>query len=172
MTNCAMRLFFVAGLLAMSAGCVVLPVPNCRLEGYGVASRVVDADTGRPISGARVADVRDERRAVMTNEDGRFRLEPYVQWHFGYLWGVTSYPIWPFTGDIVDPDRSVRIHAAGYDDSVFTLSSIHATQGRENVRSGIPVQDDVLLPPSLPIRSRPTTRPAERSRENPGPAGG
>jgi hypothetical protein len=145
------------GLSVITPGCIVLPVPSSRVEGYGVASQVVDAQSGSPVVGAKVVDVADEHRAVTTNADGRFRLEPHVQMHWGYLWGAISYPIWPFTGDVVILDRTVRVIGDGYDEAEFTLSPL--PKGRENTGNTIAVENDVLLVPSLPVHRRPATRP-------------
>lgn len=158
MSRLFIRLALLTALLVIASGCVVLPVPNYRIEGHGVASRIIEAESGRPIAGATVVDANDERRSVTTNEDGRFILDPHVRWHFGYLWGVISYPIWPFTGDVVIPHRVLRVTADGYDEMTFTLSP---SREGERLHPGIALNDDVLTIPSLPLSPRPTTRPAD-----------
>ena len=159
MNTLATRLTLFAGMLAVMPGCIVLPIPNSRVEGFGVTSQVVDIETGRPVAGATVIDESNERCAVTTNADGRFKLDPRVQWHFGYLWGVISYPIWPFTGDLVNPDRSVRVLAEGYEEARFTF--FPSSSGPDDVRRKTPVADVVLQVPSVPLQRRPGTRPLE-----------
>jgi hypothetical protein len=138
----------------MMSGCIVLPVPNCRVEGHGVTSQVVDAATGRPVPNARVSDVRDDQRAVVAGADGRFTLEPHVQWHMGYQYSAIPYPIWPTTGDVFIPSRCIRIRAAGYQETDFSLSAAEGPAEDEKERCDVPVQGDLLLVPSLPIRRR------------------
>ena len=78
------RLALFGGLLFISPGCV-FPVPNVRVEGYGVQSHVVDADSGRPVAMAGspgrpshgmqevVPLIRRQRRRVV---HGRYRRRP------------------------------------------------------------------------------------------------
>jgi hypothetical protein len=169
------RLALFGGLLFISPGCV-FPVPNVRVEGYGVQSHVVDADSGRPVAGAKVVDASDGRHAARADANGEVRLKPRVQWHFGYLWAVAiGYPVWPFTGDLVRADRTVRVIAAGYDVATFRLSPSRADPERGDGIGDLPVKDDVLLVPSLRIRKRPASQPAApetRADEAPGAPGG
>jgi hypothetical protein len=147
-----MTLLSVMALSSMLVGCVALPVPNCRVEGHGVTSQVIDAETGRPVPSARVSDARNDREAVVAGADGRFTLEPHVQWHLGYQFGAIPFPIWPTTGDMFIPSRCIRIRAAGYEETDFSLSSCHGPAQNEKERCNLPVQGDLLLVPPLPIR--------------------
>lgn len=99
-------------IVGLCGGCVILPVPNAREEGAGVRSRVLDAEDGKPVR-ATIRDLVGGETAT-TDAAGAFLLKPHVQWHAGYLLGVISYPIWPFTGDLFMPGRSFRIEAPGY----------------------------------------------------------
>ena len=144
------RIILLSTSLAIP-GCIVVPFPNSRVEGYGVISRVVDADNGHPIAGAKVVDATDETRTVTTDASGKFQLEPMVRWHFGYLYGVVSYPIWPFTHDLLLPHRSISIVAAGYDEATFLLDSLRPDPKRGDTRTNLPMKDNFFLPPSLPL---------------------
>ena len=142
--------FMLVGIFVLAplcGGCLVLPVPNPRVEGAGVRAQVVDEDTGRPIENAAVSDsIHGE--ATKTDACGRFYLRPHIQWHAAYLWGVLSYPILPFTGDVVVPTRTVRVEAAGYARCQF---DIKLSDGR--TRPANPQATVLLAPPIRMNRS-------------------
>ena len=135
----------LCGLLAVS-GCIILPIPNARVEGSGVRSQILDADTGKPIPGAKVSD-RVNGGDATTDAEGRFCLQPHVQWHAGYLSGVLDYPIWPFTGDVIMPERSIRIAAPGYGTTDVDIELF----GRHSA-VGVMRDGDYLIVERIPVR--------------------
>lgn len=142
------RIVLLIGISFAACGCVVLPLPNYRVEGYGVKSRVVDAETGAPIVGAKIIDAANPNKTVKTDKNGDFHLLPNVQWHFGYLWGVLSYPIWPFTGDVVLGDRSIRIISPGYEEVIFDMQM----KDEGNVFSNTTIEKESFVAGSLKLR--------------------
>jgi hypothetical protein len=116
LTHLARRSLKLVGtlLLVVTSGCLIIPIPNARIEGNGMRSKVVDADTGQPVAGARVSTVDYEKRVAVADAHGDFSLDPHVQWHAAYLWGVIGYPIWPFTGDAISSECSVLVEVPGY----------------------------------------------------------
>jgi hypothetical protein len=122
-----MHMAMAASALLALGGCLALPIPNRSCDGFGVDSRVVDAQTLAPIAGARIAVVgiagpaTDAASSVAVGPDGHFRIEPVYHWHAGYLFGVISYPIWPFTRDRVAPICGISVHAAGYQPRSFLV---------------------------------------------------
>ncbi|MEI8196576.1 MAG: hypothetical protein WCI73_11755, partial [Phycisphaerae bacterium] len=97
--------------LVMVPGCLALPIPNRSVDAYAVESQVVDAQTHAPIPHAQIHDAHDPSHAAVSDASGRFRLGCVYQWYAGYLWGVISYPIWPFTTDITAPIREFTVVA-------------------------------------------------------------
>src|SRR5258708_882046 len=108
------RLAILLACLTALSGCIIVPIPNRRAEGTGVDAKVVDSETLAPIPHARVEDDGDPRRVTESDGAGHFLLPCVYQWHAGYLWGVLSYPIWPFTADVWMCGCQVRITAPGY----------------------------------------------------------
>ena len=144
----------VAGVLITNVGCIVLPIPNTRVEGSGLKSRVVDADSGRPVAGARVFSTYDDRNATV-DAAGRFELPPHVQWHFGYLAGVLDYPIWPFTGDVLLPGCSVRVEAPGYPTAEYAVNGYDRGAVKPDGNDG-----GVLSVPQLALHARTLAKPS------------
>ncbi len=64
------RVCGLAGILGLS-GCLILPIPNARVEGSGVKSQILDAATGKPIPGAKVSDPVNGGGAT-ADAEGRF----------------------------------------------------------------------------------------------------
>lgn len=128
-----------------ASGCLILPVPNRSLDAWGVESSVVDATTGLPIPDAVVRDVHNERVRVRSGSDGRFRLEPIYQWHAGYLFGVLSYPIWPYTGDLRFQFRSICVSTAGYPDQRFTIQAGAMERSSAGILRAEPVNDLLVV---------------------------
>lgn len=148
-----------AGLCFFLQGCLIIPFPNSRIEGNGVSSTLVDADNGRPIALARVAieGARGHPRAAVTDSLGRFRITPHVQWHAAYLLSPISYPIWPFTGDVIIGDCAIRVAAPGYEDSVIEISAfpegVRPSVTRPTTRVlGANEKDGVFIIPSIAMK--------------------
>jgi hypothetical protein len=137
-------------LLFLLQGCIILPVPNRRVEGYGVTACVVDAQDGHPIANVRVVDATNARCFALTAPNGCFRLNPIVQWHAGYLWGVISYPIWPFTGDLITGDRTISITAPGYTSRIIEISSPGSSK-EPTVETPVDFRNDYYLLANLPL---------------------
>lgn len=126
------REFSILLLLTATGGCVIVPFPNQSIELFGVQSQVVDAQTHAPIRHVQVIlPALDSVSHVEADESGRFRIKPVTRWHAGYLLGVLSYPIWPFTSDVVAPARSFKLVAAGYTEQDFIASPFDWKHGSE-----------------------------------------
>ncbi|HZL37714.1 MAG TPA: hypothetical protein VFC78_20525 [Tepidisphaeraceae bacterium] len=128
-----MKTWICAGLaLALfgMTGCIVIPFPNRSTDAYGVRSKVIDAQTNAPIPKAHIYAC-DSRERAVSDDSGHFQLHPITRWHAGYLTGVLSYPIWPYTGDVPPRfERRFRIVAPGYEEQTFI------TDLNEHNRSG------------------------------------
>ena len=154
----------LAGLFPLMSGCILWP--NSRVEGYGIRSRVLDAETGEAISGAEVRDVRSPSRMTKTDVEGRFVLKPFVQWHGGIWFGPPGYlPILPSTGDVAPQSREIRISADGYEISRYWIRRVEHEAQRTNPGSirgetfeiiEAPLEadkrEDTLMMPSLSMR--------------------
>lgn len=144
----AQRLAIAWILLSAMSGC--LPIPNTRVEGSGIKSRIVEFESNLPVVNATVWDVYGT--ATKSDRNGEFFLKPHVQWHFGYLCGPISYPIWPYTFDLVTPGRRFRVRAAGYVERQF---DVEWERRRQDIQLADP-QGHVLL--IAPIRLQKETR--------------
>jgi len=119
-----MKTYFAVLLVLLFAtqGCLMVPFPNRSTDAFGVVSQVVDAESGAPVPHARIY-AHDPHAFVEADEAGRFQIEPLLQWHAGYLFGVISYPIWPATTDVVPRRRTFKVVAPGYQDEVFAADA-------------------------------------------------
>lgn len=152
------RTYFVLILPVFASGCLILPVPNRSLDAWGVESSLVDAITGLPIPHAVVRDVHNEHVCVRSGSDGHFRLEPIYQWHAGYLFGVLSYPIWPYTGDLRFQSRSISVSADGYPVQRFTIQAGAPDRKPPGILRAQPFKD-LLLVRLIPLVHQATPDP-------------
>ena len=130
-------------LFTSLTGCLALPIPNARVEGSGIKSRVMDATTLQPVANATVLDPIHCQTSV-TNRNGQFCLAPHYQWHAGYLISAISYPIWPTTGDIILPRRLVRVVAPGYISKEFDIGVLTG-----DIKPTETDHDVLIVPPLL-----------------------
>jgi carboxypeptidase family protein len=73
------------GLVLLGVGCLPLPIPHQIATRPGLTGRIVD-ERGAPIRGAAV-DLRDQDAvySLESDEDGRFRVDPVVEWRYVLL---------------------------------------------------------------------------------------
>jgi hypothetical protein len=117
------------GAMALS-GCL-LPIPHPRLHEFGVAGRIVDSESHRPIKGAEVHAVDDPAKGTVTNADGLFRLKPVYGWHGAYFIGPMSLSLLP-RFEVPGYTRIIRITAIGYHG--ITHSAAQLTQSGEYIQ--------------------------------------
>ena len=107
------------------SGCVIVPVPNRAVEGYGVTGQVIDAKTHLPVKAARIQAVEEEPqpRVASSDAEGDFVLKPRYKWHGGYMYAIHKSPEFPHT----DGPASVliiAITAPGYRDVKIPVHNI------------------------------------------------
>ena len=95
------------------------PIPNTRLESYGIEGKLVDFETKKPITnaviiGTALDPVYYPKEYTEVDKNGTFKLEPFYKWHYGYFLSPISYPIWPFTGDILPVEKRIKVIAPNY----------------------------------------------------------
>ncbi len=106
-----LALFLV--LAGLATGCV--PVVRTSIVHYGVAGRLVDADTGEPLARQQVQVVVDFREHTeKTNKRGEFQVPPKRLRYWAWLMGGPFYPN-PFRA-------SIEIRSASHDP--YTRESI------------------------------------------------
>jgi hypothetical protein len=112
------------GALLLS-GCVIVPIPNRSVQGYGVTGRVIDARTHLPVNAARIEAVEDkpDPRVAFSDAEGEFKLKPRYGWHGGYMYAVHQSPVFPYANG---PASLVIIHitAPGYREVKIPVSNI------------------------------------------------
>ncbi|QVL32736.1 carboxypeptidase regulatory-like domain-containing protein [Telmatocola sphagniphila] len=115
----SLKIVIMTILMIPLSGCVLAPIPNSRVEGFAVQSRLLDAETKQPIPNAKIIAVDGD--TSITDSDGRFELKKHTQQHYGFLLGVISYPVLPFTTDLVSRSRAFRVNAVGYPQQSFLV---------------------------------------------------
>jgi len=131
-------------------GCVI-PIPSVSTIATGCDGTVVDARSADPVPNAVVKISHTRRvfsggvsppitqvKTVRTGNDGRFRLPPTRQYHWGYLFGVAlNYPL-PYPKRFA-PDRLLKVEASHPD---FQTSVWNASLRKTGYKAIEPVPTD------------------------------
>lgn len=144
-------------------GCVI-PVPSVSTIATRCEGRVVDARSAAPIPNAVVKIEHTRRvfleghpppvtqtRTVQTDPEGRFKLPPTRQYHWGYLFGVAlNYPL-PNPKRFA-PDRPLKVEASHPD---FQTSVWNASLRKTgyNAIEPVPTDNFVIKMSPKPTRS-------------------
>jgi hypothetical protein len=88
------RILTIVATALSSAGCYVVPGYSVTELTPAIHGRVFDKVTQAPVPSAAVKLHFDGevRQVAMTDEDGRFQIEPLRQWHWGTLHGPLRIP--------------------------------------------------------------------------------
>ena len=81
---------------ALACGGCVFPCPSTTRIAPAIEGCIIDAHTRAPVPGALVEHRYDDQigRRATTDDDGRFRIGPLDQFHWGYLVGIAlNYPV-------------------------------------------------------------------------------
>ncbi|MFM2167774.1 MAG: hypothetical protein RIS79_2145 [Verrucomicrobiota bacterium] len=140
-------------LLAVSlflSGCVI-PCPSVSTVATGCDGTVVDARSATPVPNAvvRISHTRrvfnegqpppvTQVKTVRTGNDGRFRLPPTRQYHWGYLFGVALNYRLPYPRRFT-PDRPLKVEASHPD---FQTSAWNASLRKIDFKAIEPVPAD------------------------------
>lgn len=141
-------------------GCIC-PIPNSRLESYGIEGKLVDYKTKKPITNAVIIGyaldpVYYDKEYTETDENGVFKLEPFYKWHYGYFISPISYPIWPFTGDIFPIEKRIKVIAPNYPE--YSLKFIPGltfqleSEGAEKVIRTYLMNDERFIVPKIYLK--------------------
>ena len=87
-TGLMMKLPLLTSIACILTGCII-PVPHRRLHEMGYEAKVVDANTGSPVAGARLTPPLGGSLIATTDANGDFRIKPRWGWHAAYLVGPT-----------------------------------------------------------------------------------
>lgn len=107
------------------SGCLLLPIPHRKMEGYGISGRILDAETKKPVAGVLVTEINNDNRGVTstrTDDDGNFRIKPHYQWHFGMIIGPLCHSIWPHTGCFPVHENVITIQKKNYIDRILHVA--------------------------------------------------
>lgn len=103
----------LAGLVALLSGCA--PLPSTTPVLHQVQGRVVQAESGLPVSGARVTLERaGYRDTVWTSSSGHFKAGPLTQWHFLVYIGSPGVAPVPWYLKHSRADAALTITAPGF----------------------------------------------------------
>lgn len=156
---CCIRHLAVLTLVLICSSCVI-PVPHRRVQRRGLEGWVTDAQTGKPIAGAKIqirkksqspeSDQEFETVAV-SGRNGRFRQKSDYSWHGAYLFGPISYSLFPYF-DMAYPGAATgRVSAMGYQSLAVHYHPWQQDDGKE---AAVP-------PEGLKIRMQPLQRGAQ-----------
>jgi len=116
-----LRAFLLVAAFCLS-GCVIVPMPFTSDRSPQFRAKVVDAATRKPITGAHIWTVGNERKKVTTDSTGQFLLRPSKNIHLLFY----ANPSWGFGLPQGKKTNVLVVHAEGY--SALTLDfSLKAT---------------------------------------------
>ena len=145
-----MKILYISLFTLFLTGCV-FPVPNSRVESYGIKGTLFDHDTKKTIKEAVIigygANTELKNEYVEVDKNGNFSIEPFYQWHYGFFFSPISYPIWPFTGDIFCLKKRIKVIAPNYPATFFVVTPQNAklinNERFENVKIYIKKSNEV-----------------------------
>lgn len=113
--------FLVVIQSALTAGCIVVPIPHTRIHKPKVVGHVVATIANVPLEEVSVVDIDSNGYSSITDNKGLFVLKEKRHWHLAKFYGAINLSIFPLF-DMAKPTRDVMVEIGDNTYGPFALS--------------------------------------------------